>query len=91
MRYDNKNKLYYLSLGHISFKWVENQIVELLTSDADTSEVLVPDIKHVLDEFAPLFEKTDILPASSWTGWSQGTTVHGAQPVKARPYGYSPQ
>jgi hypothetical protein len=62
--------------------------VELL--DFADKETLLPEVKQLLEEFAPVFNKPSALPPSRQAD-HKIPLVHGAQPVKARPYRYSPQ
>jgi hypothetical protein len=62
--------------------------VELL--DFANKETLLPEVQQLLEEFAPVFNKPSALPPSRQAD-HKISLVHGAQPVKARPYRYSPQ
>jgi hypothetical protein len=56
----------------------------------DNKETLEPAIQQLIAEFAPIFSKPTDLPPSR-SADHKIPLVHGAQPVKARPYRYSPQ
>jgi hypothetical protein len=88
-------KLQGLQKGAIShlvqvFWTPEGHVFQVDLVEDSNSSALAPEIQQLLDKFAPVFQQPSALPPSRPDD-HKIPLIHGAQPIKARPYRYSPQ